>query len=45
MIGFILGFVVGVMCGVATTALCVTASRNDIPITDAKTDIAKEDTE
>ena len=45
MIGFILGFVVGAMCGVATTALCVAASRNDITITDGKNDITKEDTE
>lgn len=36
MIGFILGFVVGAMCGIATTALCVAASKNDI---------TKEDTE
>lgn len=43
--GFILGFVFGAMCGVATTALCVAVSKNDITITDSKNDTTKEDAE
>ena len=45
MIGIIIGFLAGTMCGVVLTVLCVAASKNDITITDAKNDTTKEDAE